>query len=157
MLKEILITLLAFSGIFVGTMLSFISPEELKPGKNYFRALRILLFLFIIGLSFYFLKDFWVRCFLMLLLGYGIFGFYKNVHLIELYSPLGIVLFLTMKEEYAFLSLASLIFFYGVAESTLLRANKIKLRKKDFLKRTMLYYSWFLVLVFISVAIEFLV
>ncbi len=57
-LEYILISLLAFLGLIIGAILSFIAPEELKPLKKYFRyfykviiALVLIVFIVFKGLS----------------------------------------------------------------------------------------------------------
>ena len=50
--QNILIVLIAFSGLFFGRLLVFIAPEELKPGRNWFNLLASMFFGALILLSY---------------------------------------------------------------------------------------------------------
>jgi hypothetical protein len=56
---EIFIPLAAFAGLFIGVLLAYVSPEEMSPGKRYFKWLEKLVIVVTAGGLLVFTKMWW--------------------------------------------------------------------------------------------------
>jgi len=138
---EALVVVIAFLGLIFGGMLAVISPEEMKKGEKWFRALRgIVLSALFIAFAFLVLPNF-----LVLLIG-GLIGFAIATLFSKIYFYLGIglmVSFLTFINDYIVL-IASLIFIFGLPEGTL-RVGRLKNKNWTTLKRLSFNSIFFIV------------
>lgn len=120
----ILPLLLALTGIITGIALSFIAPEELKPGWKYFKMARLGLFVLLTGLIGY---SWWS---LANFVSLGIFAAaamvlfiinlkYRQRWLEIINYALFIIPYFLLSEQYQLL-IASTLFIYGLPVGTLL-------------------------------------
>ncbi len=120
----ILPLLLSLTGIIAGIALSFIAPEELKPGWKYFRMVKLGLFIVLAGVIGY---SFWSR---QNFIGVGIFAvlaiilFIINLKFRQRWLELiNYLLFITpyffQSDQFQIMT-ASVIFLYGLPAGTLL-------------------------------------
>ncbi len=135
MINQILILLFSLTGFLFGLILSFIAPEELKPGKKYFILIKEILFYLIIFFSFFIFIYFKNYYFILIPLIYLILNLIlvkKKKYLLEeilnysffiLYLILLIII--SLKSNLS-LILPSLIFFYGLPSGTLARLRLIE-------------------------------
>lgn len=118
-LQIIIISIISFSGLFIGMLLAGISPEEMKPGKKYFLLFRIVFCFLIAIIGFILFKpSIW-----MVLIGIVIGLFLKNI-----YFYLGGILFLSFNLGYSIL-FSMLVFIYGMLNGTL---NSLKYKFNNF-------------------------
>ena len=127
---QFLIPIIAFLGLPFGLFLSFISPEEMKPGKKYFELIQNLLLVFILFFVFdYYSISLIISLIITILVFLGVF-YWQNKHKsIIIYLILAVFLYLSYKDISLFVLESSLIFMYGVPTGSL-----IKCKKKDSLK-----------------------
>lgn len=117
--------LLGLTGILAGLALSFIAPEEIKPGWDYFKISKLTLFVILVAVISY---SLWSRKFLV---GLGIFVIIAvTLFIINLkfkYKWIEILNYALFIIAYFFQSepsqplIASLLFLYGLPSGTLLR------------------------------------
>jgi hypothetical protein len=127
--------LFSYSGIIIGFILSFIAPDELKPGKRYFRFLQQSIFglLCLLAISLLVVEA---RYFYALLIGIATFPLaYLRLRLhtpaIEFvsYGFMTIPAFLIMIAGHRLLFL-TFIFLYGFPTGTLIRLSAIERRER---------------------------
>ncbi len=128
---DILMALFSLSGILFGLALSYIAPEELIPGKKYLNLLRRILFaVILIIIAYFFLQA--GRTGLMILFSAVLLAIFildfriKNKLFLGLHYLLFIAPYFVIAEEKFQLTLASIIFIYGLPAGTLLRTKEIK-------------------------------
>lgn len=127
-----------FLGLFLGIALAFIAPEELKKGRKYFKWLKTVLLLVIIGIMVYFkINLFLVAMNVFLITLFYLYG-------IE-YWVLSFVLSVSAVSNEAFFLQSSMIFIYGLPEGTLFAEKLIKKKKTEILTRAFRHYNWFLI------------
>lgn len=148
--------ILVFLGLAIGYALSYIAPEELKPGKKWFKLARILLLVLIIALMSY-----------SIIFKYNAFGQKSLLSISGLFVLL--ILFLLMifalalkKDEMTFSWLAFvlmpyfiigfqediiyvLMIIYGVVEAPITLQVTDKNKIKNFWKSSFKYLAYFLV------------
>lgn len=125
--SQLAILVISLTGILCGIALSYISPEELVPGKKYFLLVKRiihLMFILLIGYLAYSEKNYWLLIPLILALSLLIMQF--KLEKINYYSESAN--YLIFISPYFFISqnnfqllLAVLIFLYGLPTGTLLR------------------------------------
>ena len=129
MMSYFLVSLMVFSGLIFGIIVSFTAKDELKQGKDYFIAFQNLLVAFASGVLFYFYKlDLYFVVVAVLLIFFSLFlvNSIKKSYIIYpllallFYASSGIILFFVLESV--------LIFLCGFSTAGLL----IK-RKKDIL------------------------
>ncbi len=148
MLTYGLTLLFSFLGVYVGALLAFISPEELKPGMGYFRALMntVLVFIFLILLYAY-----GAHVAILILLGVvaSIFLYYTTestpVNQIA-YFLLGIAFFFSAKSVDLFIVISSMIFIYGLPLGSLFVARKLKKSKRTILTDVLLNFGFYVII-----------
>ncbi len=120
-LNYFLISLVVYSGLLFGIILSLMAKEELKSGKKYFILVHNILLAFIL---FFILEYINANPFVILLLPlvFVIFLFkytltYSKSHV--LYPILGGLFYIVSSNTNQFLLMSTLIFFYGVVVGTL--------------------------------------
>ena len=142
-LKEVAVSLLAFSGLFVGYILARIAKEEVKQGKKYLLALKNTVEI-ISGLAFLYLV--WGD--LTLLASFAI-GLILCLIIRREFFYLGLVVALSLYlEKEGFLLIASLVFIYACMYGCLIDRSK----KKTSLVNFSLY-----LLPFLLVAVEYFI
>ncbi|RME54732.1 hypothetical protein D6777_02895 [Candidatus Woesearchaeota archaeon] len=145
MIWKFFIPLICFLGYFFGIVLAKISPEEMAPGKKYFKAFKIILILLLGALSAYYGK-YLLFIILGLVLGYFIPA---------LYFYLGLLLvaaFLSSSELLVMFS--SLIFIFGLPSGSLDASKKNGLAEKFVLN--LILFSLPLLLLLIDTNASFL-
>lgn len=127
---QFLAPIIAFLGLPIGLFLSFISPEEMKPGKKYFELIQNLLLVFILFFVFdYYLFPLILSIIITITLFLGVFYWQNKNKSVIIYVVLAILLFFSDNDASLFALESSLIFMYGIPTGSL-----IQYRKKDFLK-----------------------
>ena len=127
---QFLAPIIAFLGFPIGLFLSFLSPEEMKPGKKYFKLLQNLLLVFILFFVFdYYAIPLLISIVLTVAVFLGVF-YWQNKHKsVILYLILAVLIYLSSKDTSLFAIESSLIFIYGIPAGSLL-----KFKKKDAIK-----------------------
>ena len=122
---QLLVPIIAFLGFPIGLFLSFVSPEEMKPGKKYFKLLQNLLLVFILFFVFdYYTIPLAISIILTVAVFLGVF-YWQNKHKsIILYLILAVLLYLSSKDTSLFAIESSLIFMYGLPAGSLLKSKK---------------------------------
>lgn len=120
MLTKVLIACIAFLGLLVGYLLTFLAKEEIKPGKKYFiiveRAILIMLALVLLS-QVWATKTFIIPFIIGLVMGY----FLKIRYF---YLGLALAASVTLSME-VFVLVASLIFLHGLPYGSV--SSKLKL------------------------------
>lgn len=148
MLTYMVTALFAFLGVYVGALLAFIAPEELKPGMTYFRAFENTLLVFLMMILLY---AYEANIFVLILLGVSasIFLYYTKettpVNQIA-YFLLGIAFFFSTKTMDLFIVISTLIFLYGLPLGSIFVARRIKKSKKTLLTDILLNYGFFVII-----------
>ncbi len=147
MLTYILTSIFTFLGVYVGALLAFIAPEELKPGMNYFRAVENTLLVFIVLILLY---AYGAHLLVLVLLGISasIFLYYTKertpVNQIA-YFLLGIAFFFATRSIDLFITISSMIFIYGLPLGSIFVARRIKKSKKTVLTDVLLNFGFFVI------------
>ena len=148
MLTYFLTTLFVFFGVYVGALLAFIAPEELKPGKSYFKAFENTLLVFIVLILLY---AYNANLFVLIFLGVvaSIFLYYTTdstpVNQIA-YFLLGIVMFFATKTTELFIIISTMIFLYGLPLGSLYVARRLKKSRKTILTDVLLNFGFFVII-----------
>lgn len=122
-------SIISFLGLLIGILLIKIAPEEQKPLEKYFVLLRkiLLLLIFVFIIFFYYTNWFYVLI-LMIYLVFLLFFEYKINELLKrsifIYTLLGILFFLSLKNTNLFAIESTLILLYGVSTASLLFNKK---------------------------------
>ncbi len=147
MITYILTTLFAFLGVYVGAILAFISPEELKPGRMYLRACMNTVLIFTVLILLY---SYNAHIAVLILLGVAAssFLYYTSdtspVNQIA-YFLLGIAFFFAAKNADLFILISSLVFIYGLPLGSLFVLRKAKKSKQTILADLLLNYGFFVI------------
>jgi hypothetical protein len=148
MLTYILTLVFSFMGVYVGALLAFIAPEELKPGKSYFRALMNAILVFLVLILLY---AYGANVFVLILLGVAasVFLYFTSetspVNQIA-YFLLGIAFFFAAASADLFIVIASMIFLYGLPLGSLYVARKPKKAKKTVLTDILLNFGFYVII-----------
>ena len=140
-LTYLLALIITFFGIFLGSLLVLMAPEEQKPGKKYFIWFRDILLLLVVFFLLYFNNLSLSFGFVFVLIVISLLVYFKGNSYI-VYLLFAAVLYLSSKEISFFIIEASLIFLYGLPTGSLLMDYKRK--KKSFLK--IFYYLYYIVI-----------
>ena len=135
----------SYLGLLIGAMLVKMAPEEQKPLEKYFVLLRkILLLMIFLFVLFYYLNDYLNILILTAYIAFLLFVEYRLKDLskksIVTYTILGILFFLSSKNQNLFTIESSLILLYGLPTASLLYNKK----EKDY---KILFYSTGFVLI----------
>ncbi len=125
MLKVIIASFIAFSGLFLGMLLAQIAPDEVKPGKKYFSILQYMLSTAIAIVLLYNVINSQGQ-YLAIVASFAV-GIILAMLLKIKYIYLGIGLFSSALAKDVFALLASLIFIYSLPTGTLLVRKKVRL------------------------------
>ncbi|MBU2560730.1 MAG: hypothetical protein KKD17_00380 [Nanoarchaeota archaeon] len=147
MLTYIFTSLFVFLGVYAGALLAFIAPEELKPGRSYFRAFENTLLVFIVLILLY---AYGAHLGVLILLGVAatVFLYFTSeespVNQIA-YFLLGIAYFFSTKSVDLFITVSSMIFLYGLPLGSLYVARKMKKSKRTILTDVLLNFGFFVI------------
>lgn len=136
--NALLVALIPFLGIFLGDALSRISPEEMKPGKKYFRFFEVFFLILIVVLALILIKIFLINIFLLIM------GIILAFLIKRIYLYIAIILF-SSPSNLLFL-FSSLTFIYSLFYGTL--ENPIKRWKLLILDAILFFASGFIILYF---------
>jgi len=143
-LNYFLASIVSYSGLLLGIFLIKIAPEEQKQGKRYFSFLRNIFVILIIGfLSFYYIKQIFI---ILLIMIFFIVFLFLNINLknrpfkkitktsdlnksLITYILLAIIFYLSYKNANLFIVESSLIFLYGIVNSSLL----LNIKRKNYI------------------------
>ena len=136
MLNYILVLLISYARILIGSLLIFFAPEEQKPGRIYFKITQAIIFVLVL---FFTLLSFRLHMILIgaVVLFVGLLLYLKKMSnsYIE-YGLFAFIFYLSAKNVSLFLISSSLIFVYGLPTGSLLAKNK---RKKETMIRLLKY------------------
>ena len=122
-LNYVLALIGAFSGLFIGMLLGYITKEELKPGKKYFIWMQNII---LILAAIFVLYSFQLHIILSILIGLILtlaLIYFKPKAIIG-YIILAILILLIIEDINFFILTASLIFLYGFPTGSLILAKK---------------------------------
>lgn len=147
MLTYILTTVFVFSGVYVGALLAFISPEELKPGKNYFKAFENTLLVFILLILLYaYNANLFVLIFLGVVLSIFLYYTCESTPVNQIaYFLLGIALYFSARSVDLFIMISTMIFLYGLPLGSMYVARRLKRSKKTILTDVLLNFGFFVI------------
>lgn len=119
--KKMFPLLISLTGLLFGYILTYIAPEELKPGKKYFIWMKRVIFVVIVALVAYQLLSQWLWGISFLIIGILLFviNLKKYNLFLEIFNYLLFIIPYFFIDEK--LILASLIFLYGLPAGTSLR------------------------------------
>jgi len=124
-----LTSIISFSGLIIGIIISVMADEEIKPGKNYFIYLQKLILILILFFILYFYNlNLYLVVFASLIFA-AVIHFY-NIPSKIVYPFLAVVFAISYGIEKLFLIESSLIFLYGLPTASLL----IDFKKKNYTK-----------------------
>lgn len=148
-INYLLVSLVAFLGIFVGFFLALYTKEELKQGKKYFILLQKILLTLIFGfLLFFFQIQLNIILFISIIFLVFLLVTDSNQQL-PIYIALGIIFSITSCNHDIFLTVSSLIFLYGIPTGTLLTQKMLREKKITIIKNLLRTTMWFLVIAII--------
>lgn len=120
MLTKVLIAIIAFLGLLVGYLLTYLAKEEIKPGKKYFVMLERAI---LIVLALVLLSQVWTEKTFILPLVIGLItGYFLRIRYFYLGLALAASIALSME---LFVLIASLIFLHGLPYGGI--SSKLKL------------------------------
>jgi len=141
-ISYIIVSLVAFLGLIVGSVLAFVSPEEMKPGRKYFIFMRRTLFVIISAFTLYLLWDSNLLFFIFGVL--FIFFYMKLLDKPVIYLMIGAYIPLSFHLAQYTAVIASLAFLFGMPAGSLYVSGSSKKKKMILLKeaviRHFLYY-----------------
>ncbi|PIN87124.1 hypothetical protein COV19_01360 [Candidatus Woesearchaeota archaeon CG10_big_fil_rev_8_21_14_0_10_44_13] len=138
------VSIIAFSGLFCGAMLAFVSPEEMKPGRRHFEAMIKTVFIAIPSLMVFFLgRDNLLLSAVFILLCIA-FVFYSNKRFI--YPLLGIFFYISARDAGLFPIIAGLIFILGLAKGTIFAHEHEGMKKTRILRKILICHAFFLLI-----------
>ncbi len=140
----ILTSLIITLGLFMGLILAIISPEELKPGKKYFKLSKHITFYLIIFFSLIFLYKNKVHMMITLVILVFYFLEFKLKHQTT-YLLLSVLFFLSTVGKYSFLIISSLLLIYTITISINLRIKHITKNNWKMVKLLITNYIWFFI------------
>jgi len=128
----------------MGLILAIISPEELKPGKKYFKLSKHITFYLIIFFSLIFLYKNKVHMMITLVILVFYFLEFKLKHQTT-YLLLSVLFFLSTVGKYSFLIISSLLLIYTITISINLRIKHITKNNWKMVKLLITNYIWFFI------------
>lgn len=143
-LNYALASLAAFSGLWAGAILAFISPEEMKPGKRYFRIMSKAIFiLMVLAMAFFFgmEKVFFSIIFVLLSALFMIFA-----HEMYIYPLLGVFFYIASKDPVYFPIIAGMIFVLGLPRGSLFAYEHRGMKKHRILRKILICNIFFFVI-----------
>jgi hypothetical protein len=144
-----LVTLIfVFLGVYVGALLAFIAPEELKPGKAYFKALANTILVFLLLILLY---SYGANLYVLIFLGVAasVFLYFTSettpVNQIA-YFLLGIAFYFSTGTTDLFIISSTLIFIYGMPLGSLYVARNPRRSKSMLLTDILLNFGFFIII-----------
>ena len=124
-------SIISFSGLVIGVLLTKLAPEEQKPlEKSFVLSRKILLLMVFIFLALYYFNNGFYLAILILYFGFLLYIEYKIDDLLKksiiISTALGILFFLSSKNTNLFAIESSLILLYGLPTASLLYDKKEK-------------------------------
>jgi len=139
-LTYFIVSILAYLGIIIGSIIIIFAPEE-KKGIKYFIGVNY--FLFYIALLFVILFSGFNFLIIVLSLIFGIlFVIYKTKQIYTAYLNFAVVFYVSSGSINPFLVISSIVFIYGLSSGAIIMNPKEK--KKSFVKA--LYLIFFVIL-----------
>lgn len=148
MLTYLSTLIFVFLGVYVGAILAFIAPEELKPGRTYLKAFMNTVLIFMVLILLY---AYGANLFVLILLGVAasLFLYFTTestpVNQIA-YFLMGIAFFFATRNIDLFIVVASLIFIYGLPLGSLFVARRMKKSKGTVLADALLNFGFFVII-----------
>ncbi len=131
-LNYTIVSIISFLGLFVGMLLAFVSPEEMKPGEKYFKIMKGILFI-VIGVVMVYLT--WYNNLLFFITAIVFLVFYiKFLDSHWLYLALGIYIGLGFHIQKFFIVIACLVFICGLPIGSLFVSGSKSKKKFDIIK-----------------------
>ena len=138
----LLLSLLAFLGLFVGLAVGWLAEEELEPGVHYLEWMRRILLLTIVAL--FFIKNLSALFIILIALMLIFFSFSKEREAFY-YSTLSIILYLSWNYN-GFSVIAPLVFLYGFPAGTIYHYQYSKEKKANIALGLLLKHLAFLII-----------
>jgi len=147
MLTYVITSLFAFLGVYVGAILAFIAPDEVKPGMPYFRAFENTLLVFIgIVLLYAYGAQVWVLILLGVVASIFLYFTKETTPINHIaYFALGIAFFFATRTADLFIAVSSMIFMYGLPLGSIYVARHIKKSRKTVLTDVLLNFGFFVI------------
>ena len=148
MLTYICTLVFSFLGVYVGALLAYIAPDELKPGRMYFRALMNAILVLI---PLFILYAYNANIFVLILLGAvaSVFLYFTSetspVNQIA-YFAMGIAFFFGTRTVDLFIIVSALIFLYGLPLGSLYVSRRLKKSRKTVFTDMLLNFGLFVIL-----------
>ena len=144
----LLVSLTSYLGLLLGVILINMAPEEQKPGKKYFIFLKkILFFLIIASLLLYYSQNILLNIFILVFIIILMLNKKMNLNKsILVYLFFGIIFYLSSKDLNLLVIQSTLIFLYGVPNSSLILDRKKKNYYDIFVKNAV----FFIPIIFLS-------
>ncbi|MBW2967105.1 hypothetical protein KY362_01325 [Candidatus Woesearchaeota archaeon] len=148
MLTYICTLVFAFLGVYVGALLAYMAPDELKPGKLYFRALMNTILVLV---PLFILYAYNANIFVLILLGVvaTIFLYFTSetspVNQVA-YFLLGIAFFFSTRSVDLFIIVSALIFLYGLPLGSLYVSRRLKKSKRTVFTDMLLNFGLFVII-----------
>ena len=141
MLDYLLITIISFLGLIIGTLLIFMASEEQKPGKKYFILIQNITFTLIIASLLFFYNLHKVLIIILSVIVYLLLIFMKNKKRTHaLYPLIGLFFYIVLNNKTFLIIIASLTFIYGLTTAFL----QINVKDKKSILKLILSHSTFL-------------
>lgn len=142
-LNYALASLVAFSGLWAGAILAFISPEEMKPGKRYFRIMAKAVFILIVlamALFFGTEKAFFSIIFILLSILFVIYAHERYI-----YPLLGVFFYIASKDPVYFPVIAGMIFILGLPRGSLFAYEHTGMKKYRIMRKILICNFFFVI------------
>ena len=122
---QLLVPIIIFLGFPLGLFLSFVSPEEMKSGKKYFKLLQNILLVLILFFVFdYYLLPLAISIFITVVVFLVLFYWQNKYKSIIIYMLLAVFIYLSSKHPSLFALESSLVFMYGLPAGSLIKCRK---------------------------------
>lgn len=145
LINYLLMLLITFSGLFVGMILAYIAPEEMKPGEKHHKFIQTILFSAFLGVYAYHALSSWIFGVIVFIV-LGILLTYKKISSRAAYLFFGIVIAFSTEIKQILILESIVVFFYGFVTGTLFMKNKINKPKLEVLSRLILNYGFYFIL-----------
>lgn len=134
---------MSFSGLWFGALLAFISPEEMKPGMKYFEAMINIIFVIVVLLSAYLLRDESLFIPLLLIAMCLFFLFFSQQRYI--FPMLGLFFYISSMDSRIFLLTASAIFLLGLPKGSIFAHEHKGMKRARIIRRVFILHCFFFV------------
>ncbi len=138
-LNYAIVSLISFLGLFVGMVLAFVSPEEMKPGEKYFKIIKGLAFI-VMAVIIVYLTWYHNILFFITIIVFLVF-YLKFLDSHWFYLALGIYMGLGFRMEKFFIVVACLVFICGLPTGSLFVYKSKSKKKFDIVKDALLKHT----------------